>query len=143
VLLCRARPLSDLRIRTHGRTRCVSTDWPTVCRHRTAKCDTVSGALLTKFGHMNDAHNHRAADRVRVELIEADVDMAFGLVDDALEEFRDGNVDFARSALGDAEKALSDIAERLGQIDAERRAPFGPLVDELRKAIRAAQSECA
>jgi hypothetical protein len=46
---------------------------------------------------------HRASDRVRVELIEADVDIAFGLVDDALEEFHDGNVTYARAALGDAE----------------------------------------
>jgi len=92
---------------------------------------------------MTDAKNHRASDRVRVELIEADVDMAFGLVDDAREEFHAGNAEFARAALDDAERVLSDIKERLGKIDVEHRAPFGPLVDELRKAIRAAQAECA
>ena len=41
---------------------------------------------------MTDAPNHRAADRIRVELIEADVDMAFGLVDDGLDELRAGNL---------------------------------------------------
>jgi hypothetical protein len=92
---------------------------------------------------MPNQHNHRASDRIRVELIEADVDMAFGLVDDAREEFHDGNVEFARAALDDAQKVLTDIEDRLGKIDAEHRAPFGPLVDELRKAVRAAQSECA
>ena len=92
---------------------------------------------------MREEPNHRASDRVRVELIEAGVDMAFGLVDDAREQFHAGNLEFARAALDDAERALSDITERLGKIDAAHGAPFGPLVDELRKAIRAAQSECA
>jgi hypothetical protein len=32
---------------------------------------------------MPDAQNHRSSERVRLDLIEADVDMAFGLVDDA------------------------------------------------------------
>ena len=97
----------------------------------------------SQMGRMPDKQNHRASERFRVELIEADVDMAFGLVDDAREEFHDGNVEFARGALDDAERVLTDIEERLGKIDAEHRAPFGPLVDELRKALRAAQSECA
>ena len=92
---------------------------------------------------MTNANNHRASDRVRIELIEADVEMAFGLVDDALDEFHDGNVEFAHSALHDAEKVLADIDTRLHELDVERGAPFGPLVDELHKAIRAAQSECA
>ncbi|HVP53679.1 MAG TPA: hypothetical protein VMU45_01705 [Candidatus Eisenbacteria bacterium] len=69
--------------------------------------------------------------------------MAFGLVDDAREEFQDGNAELARSALDDAERVLSDIAQRLARIGAGHRAPFRPLLDELRKAIRAAQQECA
>ncbi|HEX8893502.1 MAG TPA: hypothetical protein VF783_09265 [Terriglobales bacterium] len=32
---------------------------------------------------MSDAHNYRASDPVRLELIEANVDMAFSLVDEA------------------------------------------------------------
>jgi hypothetical protein len=70
------------------------------------------------------------------------VDTAFGLVDDALEEFHGGNVDYARAALNDAEKVLTDIEARLGNIRAADSAPFGPLVDELRKSIRAAEAEC-
>ena len=91
---------------------------------------------------MTNAHNHRASDRVRVELIEADVDMVFGLVDDAREEFHQGNPEFARSALDDAQRVLSDIEDRLRKIDEEHAAPFGPLVDELRKSIHAAEAEC-
>ena len=92
---------------------------------------------------MREQQNHRASERIHVELIEADVDMAFGLVDHAREEFHEGNVEFARAALDDAERVLIDREEHLGRIDAERSAPFGALADELRKALRAAQSECA
>lgn len=92
---------------------------------------------------MTDAYNHRAAHRIRVELIEADVDMAFSLVDDAREEFHDGNTDFAHSALDDANKVVRDIEERLGKLEAAQSAPFGPLVEELRRTIHAAQRECA
>ena len=53
---------------------------------------------------MTDAKNHCASDRVRVELIETAVDMAFGLVEDGREEFHAGNVEFARAALDDAER---------------------------------------
>ena len=92
---------------------------------------------------MTDAYNHRASDRVRIELIEADVDMAFSLVDDAREEFHEGNAEFAHAALDHAHKVVRDIEQRLAKLDPEHRAPFGPLLDELRKAIQAAQAECA
>jgi hypothetical protein len=92
---------------------------------------------------MPDAQNHRAFDRVRVELIEADVDMAFSLVDDACAEYHAGNAEFARAALDDASKVLIDIEDRLSKLDVRHGAPFGPLLEELRKAIRAAQAECA
>ncbi len=92
---------------------------------------------------MSNDHQHRAYDRIQVELIEADVDIGFGLVDSALGELHAGNLTFARRALEDAEKVLIDIEERLRQLDAERSRPFGPLVDELRKAVHAAESKCA
>ena len=77
-----------------------------------------------------------------MDLIEADVDMAFGLVDDATDEFRDGNQLYAQRALEDARRALADIESRLSELGPDRRSPFGPLVDELRKSINQAQSEC-
>jgi hypothetical protein len=92
---------------------------------------------------MPNQPNHRASDRIRIELIEADVDIAFGLVDDALEEFRGGNAAFAHRALSEAERVLVDIDTRLHNLEPESAAPFGPLVDELRKAILAARSDCA
>ena len=48
---------------------------------------------------MSDAHNHRASDRVRVELIEADFDMAFSLIDDPRAEYQEGKREFAQLAL--------------------------------------------
>jgi hypothetical protein len=90
---------------------------------------------------MTDAHHHRASDRIRIEMIEADGDMAFSLVDDAREEFHQGNV--AHAALDDANRVVEDIEERLAKLGAERSAPFRPMVDELRKAIGEAQAECA
>jgi hypothetical protein len=91
---------------------------------------------------MPNQPNHRASDRIRVELIEADVEIAFSLVDDAREEFHEGNRAFAHSALAEAEKVLTDIGARLHDLDPASAAPFGPLVDELRKSILAAQAEC-
>ena len=90
---------------------------------------------------MTDAYNHRASDRVRIELIEADVDMAFSLVDDAREEFHEGNVEFAHGALEGANKVVRDIEDRLAKLDARDAVPFGPLVDELRRTIRTAEAE--
>jgi len=92
---------------------------------------------------MADEHPHRAAERIRVELIEADVEIGFGLVDSALGELHAGNLPFARRALQDAEKVLIDIEECLQGLDAEQSRPFGLLVDELRKAVHAAESKCA
>jgi hypothetical protein len=92
---------------------------------------------------MTDTHDHRASDRIRIEMIEADIDVRFSLVDDAREEFPPGNVEFAHAALDDANRVVEDIEERLAKLGAERSALFRPVVDELRKAIREAQAQCA
>jgi hypothetical protein len=86
--------------------------------------------------------NLRLQDRVCLDLIEADVDIAFGLVDDAREEFHDGNQLYALRALKDAVRTLTDIEQRLRNLGPDRSRPFGPLVDELRKSIDEAQAEC-
>jgi hypothetical protein len=54
---------------------------------------------------MTDAPNHHASDRVLVDLIEADVVMAFGLVGDAREEFTRVTRN-SRAALDDTERVL-------------------------------------
>jgi len=92
---------------------------------------------------MANPHNHRVSHRIRVDLVEADVDMAFSLVDDARAAYHQGNVAFACAALEDASKVMIDIEQRLATLDARRRGPFGPLLEELRKSLHAAQIECA
>ena len=91
---------------------------------------------------MTDEHQHRAAQHIRVELIEADLEIGFGLVDSALGELRIGNLPFARRALEDAEKVLIDIEQRLQELDAEQSRLFGPPIDELRRSVHAVESEC-
>jgi hypothetical protein len=89
---------------------------------------------------MTDEHQHRASERIRVELVEADVEIGFGLVDSALGELHAGDLPFAQRALQDAEKVLIDIEQSLQELDTEHSRPFGPLVDELRRAVHAAES---
>ena len=95
------------------------------------------------WGIMNYSGSHRLQDRVRVDLIEADVDMAFGLIDDAREEFHQGNHSYAQQALEEARRALADIEARLRELAPERSSPFGPLVDELRKSMQETEAECS
>jgi hypothetical protein len=93
---------------------------------------------------MSDAHNHRASDRVGVELIEADVDIWRSA--SSTTQGRRITKTMQSSPLPqleDANKVLMDIEDRLSKLDAPHSAPFGPLVEALRKEIRAAQVECA
>lgn len=95
-LFCRAIPLTNLQIRTHMQLEI--REAPSGCRaclRRTVKCGKVRGAPRIMRGHMTDERQHRAAERIRVELIEADVEIGFDLVDSALGELRVGNLPFA------------------------------------------------
>ena len=76
---------------------------------------------------MSDAQNDRASDRVRVELIEADVDMAFSLLDDAHAKYHESNAEFAHAALEDANKVVMDIEDRLLKLYAPHSARFRAL----------------
>ena len=49
---------------------------------------------------MSDAHNHRASHCARGELIEADFDMAFSLIDDPRAEYHEGNRESPTPQLG-------------------------------------------
>ena len=76
---------------------------------------------------MSDAHNHRASDRVRVELIEADVDVVFSLVDDPRAEYHEAMQSSPEPQLEDANKVLTDIEDRLSKLDAPHSARFRAL----------------
>lgn len=74
-------------------------------------------------------------DRIAVELMEADVEMAFSLVDMAEAESLRGNSVFALHAIESAEEVFGDLAQRLAHLEANAQIPFTALVDELRREI--------
>jgi hypothetical protein len=77
----------------------------------------------------------KVSDQVLVQLIEADVDIGFGLVDQAQTYRAHGQADFGRRALQNAEEIVADIEQRLQQLGQGEAAPFLLLLAELRKEI--------
>ena len=75
--------------------------------------------------------------RVLIDLVEANVEAGFGLLDVAAGESCRGNLAFSQSALQEAEQIVSDIEQRLAQLGSVESAPFEPLVEELRREIDA------
>ena len=74
-----------------------------------------------------------------IELLEADCEIGFGLVDVAAAECSAGHPEGAMRALDDAETVILDIHRRLLRLTEAQRAPFGPLVGELRREITEAR----
>ena len=84
---------------------------------------------------MASNQNSPVSSRIRRELIEADVEQAFGLVDLAEEAALRGDSQTAFRILADAERVYLNIEERLSQLDARDTGPFLPLVAELRNSM--------
>ena len=74
-------------------------------------------------------------ERIRVELVEADLEAGFRLVDIVETEAGFGSRLRAVRALQDAEDVFSDIQQRLGHLEAPEKIPFEAIVGELRRAI--------
>ena len=68
--------------------------------------------------------------RVRIELIEADLEIGFSLVDLAL-----GSPENSVRLLSDAGQVYDDILVRLKRLEPAEACSFQPLVAELRRAI--------
>lgn len=81
------------------------------------------------------------ADKVLIQLLEADVDIGFGLVDEAKAFRASGQSEFSFRALQDAEAVLRDIERRLQRLGESESGPFHPLLTELRNQIAAAGRE--
>jgi hypothetical protein len=77
------------------------------------------------------------ADRILIQLIEADVETGFALVDEADAYRASGRPEFSSRALQDAATVLTDIERRLQRLDDSGAGPFHPLVTELRNQIAA------
>lgn len=83
----------------------------------------------------------RSRDKILVELSEAEVEIGFGLVDDA-KVYRAGRqMELTSRVLLDAVGVLADIEHRLEQLGVSESGPFRPLVAELRTEIAAVDSE--
>lgn len=80
----------------------------------------------------------KVSEQVMVQLIEADVDIGFSLIDEAKAYRFQGNGQFSSRALQEAEAVLVDIEQRLAQLGDFGAVPFLPLVAELREQIAAA-----
>lgn len=74
-------------------------------------------------------------DKLLVDLIEADVDMGFGLVDDAKAYKMSGQTELTSRALQNATTVLADIERRLCDVGEPASALFQPLIAELRNEI--------
>ena len=83
----------------------------------------------------------KVSEQVLVQLIEADVESGFGLVDDANAHRVRGNSQFSTRALQEAEAIVADIEHRLAQLGETEAAPFVPLVAELREQIASAKGD--
>jgi hypothetical protein len=83
----------------------------------------------------------KVADQVLIQLIEADVDIGFALLDEAKAYRLSGQSDFSSHALQQAKDIVVDIERRLQELGDSESVPFLPLVAELRNEIAAVQSE--
>jgi hypothetical protein len=80
-------------------------------------------------------------DKILIQLIEADVETGFALVDEAKSYRASGQAEFSSRALQDAENIVADIALRLHRLGDSECGPFHPLVTELRNEIAAVERE--
>ena len=90
---------------------------------------------------MSQPFRRKVSEQVLIQLIEADVESGFGLVDDAKEHRVRGNGQFSARALQEAEAVVADIEQRLAKLGETEAGPFRPLVAELREQITAAGRE--
>lgn len=79
------------------------------------------------------------SNKILIQLIEADVEIGFGLVDEAKAYRASGQHDFSLRAIHDAEDIVADIEQRVGGLGHSESAPFGPLVTELRNEIKSVE----
>jgi len=89
---------------------------------------------------MSQLDHRRAPERIHTEMIEADIEIAFSLVDMAEECLRERDVISAGHVLRDADDVLLDIRRRVAALGSEKRWPFDPLLGEVNRAIALAKS---
>src|SRR5690349_2407034 len=101
----------------------------------------VPSTPLGRLGIPMPQQRRKVSEQVLVQLVEADVESGFGLVDDAKAHRVRGDGQFSARALQEAEAIVADIEQRLSQLGELEAGPFRPLVAELREQIAAARKE--
>lgn len=92
---------------------------------------------------VSGAHRNPVAERITRELIEADFEIAFNLIDLSRAELERGDRPSASRALQDAEDVLRDIERRLTLIGDMKSRPFIALAGELKRQTALAKSQIA
>jgi len=83
----------------------------------------------------------KLADKVLVQFIEADVDIGFGLLDEAMAFLTSGHPELSVRVLQDAARIVLDIEHRMQRLSDSESGPFYPLLSELRKQISEMEGE--
>ncbi|ABF40359.1 hypothetical protein Acid345_1357 [Candidatus Koribacter versatilis Ellin345] len=88
------------------------------------------------------AHLHRNAhDQALIQLIEADVDIGFSLVDEVRAYRLSGQPEFSVRAFQNAIEIVADIERRLQHLGGSGAEAFLPLLGELRDELAAVERE--
>jgi hypothetical protein len=90
---------------------------------------------------MSGIHHTPAAELVTRELIEADFEIAFNLIDLSQVELKCEDRPAATRVLEDAEDIFRDIERRLRLIGDVKSRPFHSLVGELKRQLDLAESQ--
>ena len=78
--------------------------------------------------------------RIQRDLIEADVEQGFGLVDLAEAACLSGDIAGSARILDEAGQIVADIEDRISRLNLTDSCPFLPLLTELRREIEVARS---
>ena len=70
----------------------------------------------------------KVADKIAIQLIEADVEIGFALVEEAKAYCASGQPEFSSRVLQDAEGVVADIERRLQRLGGSDFGPFIPLL---------------
>jgi len=92
---------------------------------------------------MSGAYRYPVAERITRELIEANIEIAFNLIDLSQAELEREDRPSASRALQDSEDVFRDIERRLTLIGDVKSQPFHPLVAELKRQQSLAKSQIA
>ncbi len=85
----------------------------------------------------------KVANQVAIQLIEADVDIGFALLDEARTFRAYGQPALCAHVLGEAADIVADIQRRLQELECSEAGAFRSLVVELQNAIAQAQREAS